>query len=142
MQQMWSNVAVLGMLAMCSTQDIKTKRIHVNPILAFGILGVLFHILWRIPSMESLLLGMVVGAVILLLSILTGGKIGAGDGVLLMVTGIYLGLEQNLQLFFWGLMLCGLWALGLIVLQRSSRKDRIPFVPFLLAAYVGMLAIV
>ncbi|MGN0343584.1 MAG: prepilin peptidase [Lachnospiraceae bacterium] len=139
MQQMWSQAVVVSMLTLCSAEDIRKKQIRLNPVLMFGILGIFFHMLWRIQTIESLLLGMSVGVVLLFLSVLTGGKIGAGDAVLLIVTGIYLGLEQNLELFFCGLMLCGLWALGLLVLRKKSRKDSIPFVPFLLAAYMGML---
>lgn len=139
MQQMWEQLAVMGMLAICTAQDIKKKQICLNLVLGFGILGIIFHMLWRMQSIENLLLGMSLGAVLLLVSMATGGKIGAGDGVLLIVTGIYLGLEQNLKLFFCGLLLCGIWALGLLVLRKRSRKDCIPFVPFLLAAYMGIL---
>lgn len=139
MQQMWSRVVVMGMLALCSAEDIKKKRIRLNPLLAFGILGIFFHMLWRMQSIGDLLLGMTVGVVLLFLSVLTGGKIGMGDAVLLIVTGIYLGLRQNLELFFYGLIMCSMWALGLLILRKKSRKDSIPFVPFLLAAYMGML---
>lgn len=139
MQQMWSRVVVMGMLALCSAEDIKKKRIRLNPLLAFGILGIFFHMLWRMQSIGDLLLGMTVGVVLLFLSVLTGGKIGMGDAILLIVTGIYLGLRQNLELFFYGLLMCSMWALGLLILRKKSRKDSIPFVPFLLAAYMGML---
>ena len=139
MQQMWSQAVVMGMLTICSAEDIKKKKIGLNLILAFGILGILFHMLWRIQTIESVLLGMSVGVVLLFFSVLTGGKIGAGDAVLLIVTGIYLGLEQNLELFFCGLLLSSVWALTLLVMRKKSRKDSIPFVPFLLAAYMGML---
>ena len=139
MQQMWSQAIVMGMLTLCSAQDIKKKQIRLNPVLIFGILGIFFHMLWRVHSMENMLLGMSVGVALLFFSVLTGGKIGAGDGLLLIVTGIYLGLEQNLQLFFCGLLLCSMWALGLLILRKKTRKDSIPFVPFLLAAYMGML---
>lgn len=139
MQQMWSQAVVMGMLTLCSAEDIKKKQICLNRVLFFGILGILFHMLWRMQSIENLLLGMSVGVVLLFLSVLTGGRIGAGDAVLLIVTGIYLGLEKNLELFFSGLFLCSIWALGLLVLRKRNRKDSIPFVPFLLAAYMGML---
>lgn len=139
MQQMWGQLAIMGMLAICTAQDIKRKQIRLNVVLGFGILGIFFHMLWRMQSIENLLLGMSLGVALLLVSIATGGKIGAGDGVLLIVTGIYLGLKQNLELFFCGLFLCGIWALGLLVLRKRSRKDCIPFVPFLLASYIGML---
>lgn len=139
MQQMWNQAVVVSMLTLCSAEDMKRKQIRLNPVLLFGILGIFFHMLWRVQSIENILLGMSVGVVLLMLSVLTGGRIGAGDAVLLIVTGIYLGLEQNLQLFFSGLSLCGMWALGLLILRKKSRKDSIPFVPFLLAAYMGML---
>ena len=139
MQQMWNQAVVVSMLTLCSAEDMKRKQIRLNPVLLFGILGIFFHMLWRVQAIENILLGMSVGVVLLMLSVLTGGRIGAGDAVLLIVTGIYLGLEQNLQLFFSGLLLCGMWALGLLILKKKSRKDSIPFVPFLLAAYMGML---
>lgn len=139
MQQMWSQAVVMGMLTLCTAQDIRKKQIRLNPLLFLGILGILLHMLWRIHSIENLLLGMSVGIVLLVVSILTGGKIGAGDAVLLIVTGIYLGLEQNLELFFCGLLMCSVCSLALFVFRKKSRKDSIPFVPFLLAAYMGML---
>ena len=139
MQQMWSQAVVMGMLTLCSAQDIKKKQIRLNMVLFFGILGILLHMLWRMQSIENLLLGMSVGVVLLFLSVLTGGRIGAGDAVLLIVTGIYLGLEQNLELFFCGLFMCSMCSLVLLVLRKKGRKDSVPFVPFLLAAYMGML---
>ena len=139
MQQMWSQAVVMGMLTLCSAEDIKRKQIRLNPVLIFGILGIFLHMLFRMQSIENILLGMSVGVVLLFLSVLTGGRIGMGDAVLLIVTGIYLGLEKNLELFFCGLLLCSMWALGLMVLRKKNRKDSIPFVPFLLAAYMGML---
>jgi leader peptidase (prepilin peptidase)/N-methyltransferase len=139
MQQMWNQLAMMGMLTLCSAQDMRKKQIQLNLVLAFGILGILFHMLWRTQSIGSLLSGMAVGLVLLILALLSDGRIGEGDGVLLIVTGIYLGLEGNLELLFSGLLLCGLWALALLVFRKKKRQDTIPFVPFLLAAYVGML---
>lgn len=141
MQQVWSQAAVVSMLALCSAEDIKKKQIRLHPVLLFGIFGVFLHMLFRMQPVENMLLGMLVGVTLLILSILTGGRIGAGDAVLLIVTGIYLGFEQNMQLFFSGSLLCGIWALGVLILKKKGRKDSIPFIPFLLAAYMGMLVL-
>jgi leader peptidase (prepilin peptidase)/N-methyltransferase len=141
MQQVWSELAMVGMLTLCSAQDMKRKQIRLNPVLAFGILGILFHMIWRMQSIESLLSGMAVGFVLLIPALFGGGCVGVGDGILLIVTGTYLGLEGNLELLFLGLLLCGSWALGLLVFKKKHRQDTIPFVPFLLAAYIGMLAV-
>lgn len=139
MQQMWNQAVVMGMLTVCTAQDIKKRQIRLNSVLVFGILGIFFHMLWRMLSIGNILLGMSVGAALLLLSVLTKGEIGAGDALILIVTGIYLGAEKNLELFFAGLFLCSMWSLCLLILRKKSRKDSVPFVPFLLAAYMGML---
>lgn len=139
MQQMWNQAVVMGMLTLCTAQDIKKRQIQLNLVLVFGILGIFLHMLWRMLSIGNILLGMSVGAALLLLSVLTAGKIGAGDALILIVTGIYLGLEKNLELFFIGLFLCSMWSLCLLLLRKKSRKDSVPFVPFLLTAYMGML---
>jgi leader peptidase (prepilin peptidase)/N-methyltransferase len=141
MQQMWNQLTMMGMLALCSVQDIRKKQIRLNPVLAFGILGILFHMLWSLQTIGSLLAGMAVGMALLILALLSGGRIGVGDGVLLIVTGIYLGLEGNLELLFLALLLSGLWALVLLLLNKKKRQDTIPFVPFLLAAYIGMVVV-
>lgn len=140
MQQMWSNVAMMGMLTICSVQDIIWKQIRLDPVLGFGILGVIFHLLWQQQTIGSILMGMMVGIGLLLLSLLSRGRIGAGDGVLLIVTGVYLGLQKNLALLFYALLICGCFALFLLLTRRKRRQDAIPFVPFLLIAYIFLLA--
>ena len=140
MWKMYSQIAVIGMLAICSAEDIRKKQVRTNVILAFGIVGVIFHMLWQMQSIESILAGMGIGGALLLLSILTRGKIGIGDGILLVVTGIYLGLEQNLILLLSSLFICALYALFLLILRKKGRKDTIAFVPFVFVSYMCMLA--
>ena len=66
---------------------------------------------------------------------LTKGSIGMGDGVLLVVTGVYLGGLGNLELFFTGLLLAACWSLGLLVFKRKRGKETV-----LLVSYLFMLA--
>lgn len=140
MQEMWTRIAVIGMLAICSAEDLRRKQVHLNLILAFGIAGIVFHMLWQMQTIENVIFGMSVGGVLLLFSILTRGRIGAGDGILMVVTGIYLGLEQNLELLMCSLFICAVYALGLLVFRKKNRKDTVAFVPFVLVSYVCMLA--
>lgn len=141
MQQMWQQAAVVGMLAICSAEDIRKKKVCINLVFAFGIIGIFFHMIWQQYTIQNLLAGMAVGVLLLIFSVISGGKVGTGDGIILIVTGVYLGAKQNIELFFTGLLLCGIWAVYLLVFQKRSREEEIPFVPFLLAAYMGMLVI-
>lgn len=133
------SVMMLGLLSICSLEDVKRKRLTVIYILMFGIGGVVLHLFTPVCSIYSMLWGMLLGIAMILLSIATRGNVGMGDGILLVVTGVYLGGADNLQLFMMGLLLSALWSLGLMVLKKKNRKEEIAFVPFLLLSYVIML---
>jgi leader peptidase (prepilin peptidase)/N-methyltransferase len=85
--------------------------------------------------------GAAVGVAVMLLSMVTKGSIGMGDGIILLCTGAVAGFEKNMELFFSALILCGMCGLFLVLILRKSRKTKVPFVPFLLAAF-GIMEIV
>ena len=130
---------VLGLLSLCSFEDVKYRRLTVIYIFMFGIAGVILHMFAPVCSIYSILWGMLLGLVLILISVATRGSLGMGDGILLVVTGVYLGGYGNLQLFLYGLLLSALCSLGLLALKRKKRKDEIAFVPFLLLSYFFLL---
>lgn len=136
---MIASCTLLGMLGICSYEDIKQKEIHCMTVLIFGVAGILLHLYQREISIYSLLFGVLVGIAIMFFSALSGGMIGMGDGLVLSVTGIYLGGSKNTELLIIGLLLAAVVSLVLVVFKKRTRKDTIPFIPYLLAAYMGML---
>ena len=70
----------------------------------------------------------------MVLSWISHGSIGAGDGAVLVATGVFLGFWGNLRLLFLALILSALVAGYLLVIKRKGRKDRMPFIPFLFLA--------
>lgn len=133
------SVMMLGLLGICSLEDVKRKRLTVIYILMFGVSGIMLHLIAPVCSIYSILWGMLLGIALILLSVATRGSVGMGDGILLMVTGVYLGGPGNLELFMTGLLLSALWSLGLLVLKKKGRKEEIAFAPFLLLSYLLML---
>ena len=133
------NIILLILLMICAAEDLKRKEVTVTYILLFGIIGVILHLFFPSCSVYSMLWGLLLGIVIMALSLLTSGSIGMGDGILLTVTGVYLGGYANLELFLTGMFLAGIWALVLLVGKKKKRRDKIAFMPFLLAAHVIML---
>lgn len=136
---MLSSCIVLGFLAVLAWIDMKEKELPLLLIVILGGAGIpLFF--WTTPfSWKSLVGGVIIGALVLLCALLTQESIGAGDGILLCATGVYLGVWQNLILFFFATVLSAAAALFLLIRKQCDRKQRIPFVPFLLAADVIML---
>lgn len=133
------NAILLILLFICAMEDLKRKEVTVMYILLFGIIGVVSHLFYPNCSIYSILWGLLLGLSIMAVSLFSRGNIGMGDGILLTVTGVYLGGYKNLELFLTGLFLAGIWSLGLLVLKKKKRKEKIAFMPFLLIAYAFML---
>ncbi len=108
-------------------------------LLLFAVSGLLLHLFFPICSIYSILWGISLGVAVLGVSFLSRGGIGMGDGILLMVTGVYLGGTANLELFLLGISFSALWAMGLVVIWKKRGKDQMAFAPFLLASYLVML---
>lgn len=130
---------LLGVLGFCAVDDMRNKRVLLHPALSFAIVGLLLHIWFQNISVYSMLAGILIGIVFLGISRVTRGKIGMGDGVVLVVSGIYLGFLDNMELLLHGLLFCGIWSLFLLVFRKKKKEDEVPFVPFLFLAYVEML---
>ena len=80
--------------------------------------------------------GMAVGLVLLAVSKLTGGEIGEGDGIAFLITGFTLGFRDNFLLLSEALLLSFVWSLILIIVKKINLKTSLPFVPFVLIAFV------
>lgn len=132
-------IILLGLLGWCSLEDVKQKKLTVLYILMFGVGGVFLHLVAPVCSIYSMLWGMLLGLMLILVSIVTRGSVGLGDGILLVVTGVYLGGSKNLELFMMGLLLAALWSLGLVIVKKKRGKEQIAFVPFLLISYLLMV---
>ena len=130
---------LLGLLILCSIQDILKKKIGLwLIIIGAGMIcaSIPFH---NTITLVDRLGGVAVGGVVIFISIATGGKIGLGDGLLLCISGIGLGFWNNLELFALALLLASVVSIGLIILRLADRKKSIPFVPFLLLGYIFIL---
>lgn len=136
----WMRQILLLELLVCNgISDVRRREISLPSLAVFGGIGILLNLLGQFQSVESLLAGVGVGALLLAAALLTGGAIGMGDGLLLCVAGLYLGGADNLQLLLTGTMLSGLILGTAALLGRIGWKDRFPLVPFLLAAEIGIL---
>jgi leader peptidase (prepilin peptidase)/N-methyltransferase len=128
---------ILGvLLLLCAVQDILKKKVSLW-ILGLGAAVTITCI----PFCEKLspvsrIGGLAIGLGVIMLSKVTAGKIGMGDGILLCVSGIGLGFWGNLELFGIALFLAAVLSILLLMFRVVDRKKGIPFVPFLFAGYL------
>lgn len=128
-------------LSINSLSDIRYKKISLFVSVLFGIAAILVNIIIRQYSLLSLILAVVLGGIIMLVSKITKGAIGIGDGIVLMVLGLYTGIYINLTVLFYGFLVSALMSILLLSLKRVRKKDSLPFVPCLLVGYLITLVL-
>lgn len=133
---------VLGIMLLTSAiQDARKKKILLWVIAASGLLvGICLPFGGRFSFFDTLG-GIAVGGSVIVISLATGGKIGLGDGILLCVTGVGLGFWGNFELFAISLFLAAVISILLLIFRLADRKKSIPFVPFMLVAYLFLVAV-
>ena len=115
--------------------DWKYQKIPVWLSAVGGGIGILFCFLQKRPY-DSIALSCVPGIVLLIFSKLTGEVIGYGDGVTVLIMGLYLSFEMVISTGTLAFFIAGIVALGLLVIFRKGRTYRIPFLPFLSATFL------
>lgn len=136
---MIQSYVLLGTLGVHSIEDIRQRKITVTITLFSGILGIFLHILFQNRSIYEMMFGAVPGMFILALGYVTEGKIGMGDGAVFMLTGLYLGIWENLILVLLTFFLAGIWGLFLFTAGRKKKTECMPLIPFLFLGYGFML---
>lgn len=114
--------------------DLKYKEIPLWLSLLGGGVGIIFGVIEG-RDIEELLLACILGIGTLMFSKITKEVIGYGDGILLVVMGTYLSVEELLSVVMLAFGIAGIVALVLLVVFRKNGRYEIPFVPFLSLAY-------
>ena len=135
-------------------------RIHPMELLVFALVIVIAVILFSKPwnyliaivlflafglyickpfSWMELAGGAGLGLVLLWVSHVSKEQFGAGDAWIFFISSMFLGAEENMRLLLWSLIICGIYSMGMLLLKRRSRKERIAFAPFVLGAEVLLL---
>lgn len=120
---------VLIFLALLSADDIREQKISVRKAGVGAVIAIISRIIMgRFLCME-IIFACLPGLFLLLLSVLTRESIGKGDGVIVVILGLWTDI-------WWVLVvLClAIWMVGIFALVRllGKRKGPISFVPFLL----------
>lgn len=126
-------------LILSAIRDIRNREVSKKMVGIYFLLALLGHVVMGEGLTGRVLAGVIPGVVSLLLSLISGGALGYGDGMLILACGISLGVGRCMELVIWAFFFSGIWALVLIVVFRAQRKREMPFVPFLLIGFGVMM---
>ena len=118
--------------------DVKDQELPVLFLLSFGIAGIMCNLLWRYQSLENLMLGSLLGGILLLLGRISNESIGYGDGLGIMILGIFEGVEGILPVVIGAFWFSGIYGVWRLLGLKSTGSDTMPFFPFLFIAFVGV----
>lgn len=118
-----------------SVTDLKKKEISQVSILLFALAGIAAFVLDQNRNLYLMVGGAALGIIVIFISVLSGESIGAGDGLVISVIGIYVGFYQTLVLLLMGFILTAVTGVLFILMKKANRKSTLPFIPFLAAAY-------
>lgn len=127
------------MLSICAFTDLKDRRISLVILGMFLMIGLAVNCIFVINTAESIIGGITVGLFFIVISLISKGKIGLGDGLIISICGVYLGFWSNLILVFDTFLFCGLTGAVLMAVKKINLNYELPLIPFMVAAYVGRL---
>lgn len=126
-------------LSICSWQDLKKKSISISFIIGGFVLLFIGSLYLNQVSFISRIAGGGIGGILLGLNPLTKGQIGLGDGIIIGIIGICIGFTSNVSILLVALFLSAVISLILLVFKKVDKKQTIPFVPFILLGYLGVM---
>jgi leader peptidase (prepilin peptidase)/N-methyltransferase len=113
--------------------DLETTDVYFKTTLSGSIAGIILLLIGNYLGsgvMEYVYGALLGGGVISLIILLTRGM-GWGDAEICFLCGIFLGLKLTMLMLFLSFILGGSIGALLILLKKKSRRDYIPFGPFI-----------
>ena len=127
-----------AMLAYAAFTDIRKGRADIRVFIALAALGTVMLIIKGEWSPYNPL-GLIPGAVMLLLSKVTKEAFGYGDGVLILCLGLITGPAVIFAVTITAMIITVPAAALLLLFGVIRFKDKIPWMPFVAAAYAGVI---
>lgn len=128
------DIGFLAFLIICSVFDLKNKEIPFKIILPGTIFSAGVSV-WKFCNGEigiaGALCSLAPGIFMLLAGACTGEKVGYGDGLILLSSGLALGFNCCFLSLCISLALSSICALALLALHKVKKDDALPFIPFL-----------
>lgn len=132
--QMWIEILLFVFLGICAAYDGVQKQIPLVVVWLGIIAAIVLYIqgLGGNQTWQAVVLSVIPGVAFWIFSFITGEKVGYGDGWILIMIGLFMGLWKCFLILMTGLTVSSFVALILLAVKRVSKNYQLPFVPFLL----------
>jgi len=135
------NILLAVIMVICAAVDIKKKEIPIWAFITLGIIALIDGIFCKEYELYQMAAGVMPGLLLLGLAKITEQSIGYGDGIVLAEIGCMEGAGGSTIILSGALALAGIFSLGMLVVKKVDKRYKIPFIPFLTAAYLAVLCV-
>lgn len=131
-----SGCGMLVFLAICTFFDIRSRQINGIFCAAVAAVALVSVILFKKDDIAVYAAGVIPGAVLLVVSVITRGAVGEGDAAMTAVLGLACGITRAVIMLLGAFMICGAVSGVMLISGKFGRNYALPFAPFLLASAV------
>lgn len=118
--------------------DLRDKEITLLPLMLGITIGTIRLVLGVMDSGMVYLTCLIPGIVMLAGSVVTGEKIGKGDGIALLILGAILGYRNCVMVTLISAGLLFVFCVIGLAAKKMKKDTRIPFIPFLFIGNIIM----
>lgn len=131
-------IVCFGFLAGFTVSDIRFRKVSTSWLAMGGVMAAVYCLVFQREQWILSAMGLLTGALFILISRLTGEGIGYGDSIMISILGLYLGIWSLLEMLVITWCLVAIAAMIILVKKKYARKAAIPLMPFIMMGYVVM----
>lgn len=123
-------------LGILSVLDIRTRKIP-RWLLILGMSGtILLKSISKNSSIVLVVSGVAIGFLFCMISKVSKETLGMGDSYLITILGAFVGGWNLLYILAYAFLFSACYSVIVLLFHRFNRKIQIPFIPFLMVAYI------
>lgn len=120
-------VAVTSILyaAVLALYDIKNKKLPLVLCIGFLLEGIVCMLIKKTE-----IAALIPGAILCIISFLSRGSLGIGDGIVTIAIGMHIGLEKTIYALCIAFVISSIYGAVLFVIKKNGKYE-MPFIPFI-----------
>ena len=129
------HICLIIILGVICVFDIKRKKIPVYMLIILAAAGIISNFTIGEFDIEKRIIAMLPGLILLIVSMITKQQIGYGDGLIILIMGLYIDIDDILSIVLSSFLLSSIAAIILMTVFKKKKNFEMAFSPFLLIGY-------
>lgn len=129
------HICLIIILGVICVFDIKRKKIPVYMLIILAAAGIISNFTVGEFDIEKRIIAMLPGMILLIVSMITKQQIGYGDGMIILIMGLYIDIDDILSIVLSSFLLSYIAAIILMTVFKKKKNFEMAFSPFLLIGY-------